>query len=54
MDQPKDDGSRKVKNIVAIVYLLFMLFLVGGTYLNQEKNKAVGMVPDETAVENAK
>lgn len=31
-----DDGSKRVKNIAAVVYLLLLTFLVGGSYLNQQ------------------
>jgi hypothetical protein len=34
-DQNSDDGSKKVKNIAAVLYLLVLMFLVGGSYLNQ-------------------
>jgi hypothetical protein len=34
-----DDGSKKVKNIAAIVYLLVLIFLIGGSYINQQTNK---------------
>lgn len=30
------DKSKKVKNITAVVYLLIMIFLVGGSYLHQQ------------------
>lgn len=35
-NQPGDDGSKKVKNIAAIIYLLVLSFLVGGSYLHQQ------------------
>ena len=31
-----DDGSKRVKNIAAVLYLLVLIFLVGGSYLNQQ------------------
>jgi uncharacterized membrane protein len=30
------DPAKKVKNILAICYILFMIFIVGGSYLNQQ------------------
>ena len=36
-DQTQRDGSKKVKNIAAVLYLLVLVFLVGGSYLNQPK-----------------
>jgi len=36
-DHPSDDGSKKVKNIAAVLYLLVLTFLVGGSYLNQQR-----------------
>jgi hypothetical protein len=32
-----DDGSKRVKNITAVIYLLVMIFIVGGTYLHQQE-----------------
>ncbi len=40
MNQQHDDGSRRVKNIAAVLYLLVLSFLVGGSYLNQHFNQA--------------
>jgi hypothetical protein len=34
-----DDGSRKVKNIAAILYLVVLVFLVGGSYINQQNHE---------------
>lgn len=34
-----DDGSKRVKRIAAVLYLLIMAFVVGGTYLNQHAEK---------------
>lgn len=36
-DHNQEDGSKKVKNIAAVLYLLAMIFLVGGSYLNQHR-----------------
>ncbi|MCQ8127042.1 hypothetical protein [Methylomonas rivi] len=36
-----DDGSRRVKNIAAVLYLLVLAFVVGGSYINQRHNEAV-------------
>ncbi|WP_347989245.1 hypothetical protein [Methylomonas sp. AM2-LC] len=30
------DASKKVKTIAAVIYLLVLVFLVGGSYLNQQ------------------
>ncbi len=35
-----DDGSKKVKNIAAVLYLLVLTFLVGGSYLHQQRTDA--------------
>lgn len=32
------DKSKKVKNIAAVLYLLIMVFLVGGSYLHQRES----------------
>ena len=40
-----NDGSKKVKNIVAIIYLLVLGFLVGGSYYNQNKPTGFGSAP---------
>lgn len=39
-DHSTDDGSKKVKNIAAVLYLLVLTFLVGGSYLNQHRTEA--------------
>jgi len=46
-DQHEKDASKKVKNIAAILYLLVMIFLVGGSYINQHKlaDTQLGYVP---------
>ncbi len=36
-DHRSDDGSKKVKNIAAVLYLLVLTFLVGGSYINQHR-----------------
>lgn len=38
-DHQADDGSKKVKNIAAVLYLLALTFLVGGSYLNQHRDE---------------
>jgi hypothetical protein len=35
MNHLHDDGSKRVKRIAAVVYLLLMAFVVVGSYLNQ-------------------
>ena len=37
-EQRPDDGSKKAKNIAAVVYLLVLIFLVGGSYINQRRD----------------
>ena len=32
------DAVKKVKNIAAVVYLLVLTFLVGGSYLHQQRD----------------
>lgn len=39
MRTPEDDGSRRAKNIAAIVYLCIMTFLVGGSYIHQHRHE---------------
>ena len=36
-----DDGSKKAKNITAIIYMLVLIFLVGGSYINQQRQTNV-------------
>lgn len=36
IDRLGDDGSKKAKNIAAIVFLLVLSFLVGGSYWHQQ------------------
>ena len=43
--QHPDDGSKKVKNIAAVLYLLVLSFLVGGSYLNQHYADASSAPP---------
>ena len=45
-----DDGSKKAKNIAAIVYLAVLIFLVGGAYINQHRETA----PEQDAVNTVK
>lgn len=51
MNQPKDDGSRRAKNIAAILYLLVLTFLVGGSYIHQQRQSATTSMnaPDNNA-----
>lgn len=38
MDKPNTvDGSKKVKRFAAVIYLLILSFLVGGSYLHQQQ-----------------
>lgn len=39
MQNPEDDGTRRAKNIAAIVYLCIMTFLVGGSYIHQHRHE---------------
>lgn len=39
-----DDGSKRVKNIAAVLYLLAMIFLVGGSYLHQQSESSQAAV----------
>lgn len=41
-DPHTDDGSKKAKNIAAIVYLLVLSFLVGGSYWHQQQEETAG------------
>lgn len=40
-----DDGSKSVKNLAAVVYLLVLIFLVGGSYINQQRTEAASATP---------
>lgn len=40
MSNNEHDGSKKVKNIAAVIYLLVLTFLVGGSYLHQQRDKS--------------
>jgi len=44
------DASKKVKTIAAIIYLLVLGFLVGGSYLNQQLH-AQETTPDKTVAQ---
>jgi hypothetical protein len=35
-----DDGVKNAKNIAAVVYLLVLVFLIGGSYINQHRNNS--------------
>jgi hypothetical protein len=34
------DEQKKIKRIAAVVYVLVMIFIVGGSYLNQTRTEA--------------
>lgn len=36
MNNSDHDGSKQVKNIAAVIYLLVMIFVVGGSYWHQQ------------------
>lgn len=40
MNNQRQDDSKKVKNIAAVLYLLVLTFLVGGSYLHQQRAEA--------------
>ena len=41
MNKPNSaDSSKKVKNIAAVIYLLVLIFVVGGSYLDQQRSAA--------------
>lgn len=44
----QDDDSKKVKRILAVVYLLVMAFVVGGSYLHQQQSD--GRVESDSAL----
>ena len=33
------DDTKRAKNIAAVLYLLVLTFLVGGSYLNQQRDR---------------
>ena len=49
-DTKTDDGSKRAKNIAAIVYLAVLIFLVGGSYINQQRGDA----PEQVSASPAK
>lgn len=36
MSNGDQDGSKQVKNIAAVIYVLVMMFVVGGSYWHQQ------------------
>jgi len=46
--QKSDDGVKKVKNIAAVIYLLVLVFLVGGSYLNQHSQGSTSAEAPQT------
>jgi hypothetical protein len=44
-----DDGSKKVKNIAAVLFLLVLTFLVGGSYLHQQRAEAEQVAAADSA-----
>lgn len=39
------DPAKKAKNIAAVLYLLVLAFLVGGSYLHQQQTAGEGQGP---------
>jgi hypothetical protein len=37
MTHRDDEATRRAKNIAAIVYMIVLIFLVGGSYIDQHK-----------------
>lgn len=37
------DGSKRVKNIAAVLYLLALTFVVGGSYINQQQSNTASL-----------
>ncbi|CAD6875761.1 MULTISPECIES: hypothetical protein [Methylomonas] len=50
MNNQHHDDSKKVKNIAAVLYLLVLTFLVGGSYLHQQSADSA-QVPATTAAQ---
>ncbi|MDT4292166.1 hypothetical protein RO575_21585 [Methylomonas sp. MO1] len=50
MNNQRHDDSKKVKNIAAVLYLLVLTFLVGGSYLHQQ-SADTAQIPSTTAVQ---
>ncbi|WP_197492517.1 hypothetical protein [Methylomonas methanica] len=50
MNKHSHDDSKKVKNIAAVIYLLVLTILVGGSYLHQQRADAA-QVASSTAVQ---
>ncbi len=40
MKNRDDDATRRAKNIAAVVYMIVLIFLVGGSYLHQHKQQS--------------
>jgi hypothetical protein len=41
MQHDEQRSIKKVKNIAAIIYMIVLVFLVGGSYINQQRDKAL-------------
>jgi hypothetical protein len=37
MTHRDDDATRRAKNIAAVVYMIVLIFLVGGSYIHQHR-----------------
>ena len=48
--QNQDHGIKKTKNIAAVVYLLVLIFLVGGSYINQHRADAASITDNGSKV----
>ena len=53
MPHRQDPHIKKAKNIAAIVYLLILAFLVGGSYLDQQREAARGAAAKTQAESDA-
>jgi hypothetical protein len=49
MQNTPDDGSKRVKNIAAVLYLFVMVFIVGGSYWHQQSAADAASGVAETA-----
>lgn len=48
-DMNNYEQSKKARRITAVVYLLIMTVVVGGTYLSQQQKEAIGEITQDSA-----
>lgn len=46
----QDAQSKKIKRIISIIYIGIMIFIVGGSYLHQQKNDRQAQLQEQRAL----